>query len=151
MRERRTGRSRERIGRTGGSIVLRGKIPLVKTGAVAVVLLLSTSCGLFTVKEPYERWRITLTYKEEDRRVVATPDSFEVHGPRGEILVHNSTEAKRGFKIEGLGVAAEIEDDESARLSVTGAQDGETYTFVDHLNARGPRGKIVVNYVRQDQ
>lgn len=86
--------------------MLRGKIPLVKTGAVAVVLLLSTSCGLFTVKEPYERWRITLTYKEEDRRVLATPDSFEVHGPRGEILVHNSTEAKRGFKIEGLGVAA---------------------------------------------
>lgn len=133
------------------AIVRHGKVLAVKLGAAAVVVLLSTAaCGLFTVKEPYARWKISLSYTEEGRRVVASPDRFEVHGPRGEILVHNSTEAKRGFKIQGLGVAAEIEDDESARISVAGVQDGETYTFLDHLNARGPRGKIVVDYVRQD-
>lgn len=118
--------------------------------ATVAVLVSTTACGLFTVKEPYARWNITVSYTEEGTRVRAMPDRFEVHGPRGEILVHNSTEAKRGFKIQELGVAAEIEDDESARLDVTGVQDAETYVFEDHLNPGGPRGEIVVDYVRQD-
>lgn len=121
----------------------------LRAGAV-VVLLLASGCGLFTTKEPYERWNISLTYNESGGRVVARPARLEVHGPRGEIRVHNTTDEKRGFKIEGLGVAAEIEDDESVRLSVTGVEDGKTYTFLDHLDPRGPRGRIVVDYVRQD-
>jgi hypothetical protein len=131
--------------------MVRGKASILRLGATAAVFVLSTSaCGLFTVKEPYERWNIRLSYTEEGSRVVASPDRFEVHGPRGEILVHNSTQVKRGFKIEGLGVAEEIEDDESARIAVTGVQDEETYTFLDHLNPAGPRGTIVVDYIRRD-
>lgn len=122
----------------------------VVAAALAAVAL-GSGCGLFTLKEPYERWHVRVSYVEEDDRVVSSPGSLEVHGPRGEILVTNSTEQTRGFKIDGLGVAAEIEENESARLQITGAQDGETYRFGDHLNGRGPRGTLVVRYVRQDR
>lgn len=132
----------------------RGSVPVVRVikpvAAALVILALMPACGLFTLKEPYERWEIRMSYEDVGGRVTAEPDSFEVNGPRGEILVHNSTQRTRGFKIPELGVAAEIEDDESARLEVTAMQDGETYKFEDHLDRSGPRGEIVVDYVRRD-
>lgn len=123
----------------------------MKIVAAAVAFSVTTAgCGLFTVKEPYERWMVTISYLEEGRRVTAEPTRIEVHGPRGEIRVNNSTESERGFKIDDLGIAAEIEDSSSRRITISGAQDGETYPFVDHLNRGGPRGVIVVDYIRQD-
>lgn len=109
-----------------------------------------TGCGLFTLDEPYERWNVTVSYIEEDDVVQAEPQRLEVHGPRGEIRVNNSTRVDRGFKIDDLGIALELDDSSSSRVTVSGAQDGETYAFVDHLHRGGPRGVIVVDYIRQD-
>jgi hypothetical protein len=123
----------------------------MKVRAVALVALLSVSgCGLFTTKEPYERWKISVAYLVEGGRVVPDPDHLEIRGPRGEIRVSNTTPVRRGFKVDGLGIAAEIRSRASRRFSVTGFEDGKTYTFLDHLHRDGPRGTIVVRYVRQD-
>lgn len=119
--------------------------------AAAVVALLSvSSCGLFTTKEPYERWKVSVAYLVDRGRVAAEPNRIEIRGPRGEIRVSNSTPVRRGFKVDGLGIAAEIRSRTSRRFSVTGFEDGKTYTFLDHLHPDGPRGTIVVRYVRQD-
>jgi hypothetical protein len=125
----------------------------VRVGAITVLLALSVSgCGLFTVKEPYERWSETVSYVDNDdgAGVVAQPARIEVHGPRGEIRVDNSTRTERGFKIADLGIAARIDHNAFRRIQITGVQDGETYRFTDDLNPGGPRGVIVVDYVRQD-
>lgn len=120
--------------------------------AAFVILLcfVATGCGLFTLEEPYERWNVTVSYIQEDEVVGAEPQRLEVHGPRGEIRVNNSTRVDRGFKIDDLGIAVELDDSSSRRVTISGAQDGETYPFVDHLHRDGPRGVIVVEYVRQD-
>jgi hypothetical protein len=119
--------------------------------AVALLCFAASACGLFTVKEPYERWNITVSYIEDDAgEVSAEPGRLSVHGPRGEIRIDNSTDDERGFRIRELGVAAEIDDNSFRRIDVTGAEDGETYTFDDHLHPGGPRGVIVVDYIRQD-
>jgi hypothetical protein len=119
--------------------------------ALVGVALCTSSCGLFTLDEPYERWEVTIAYHDEDDEVVVEPERVEVHGPRGEIRVDNITRVERGFQIEELGIAVELEDSDSQRVDVTGAQDGETYEFRDHLNRGGPKGKLVVDYVRQDR
>lgn len=116
----------------------------------AVVAVFTSACGLFTTKEPYERWNIAITYNEEGPNVVARPEQVEVNGPSGEIRVNNSTEVERGFKIDDLGVAATIGEETSVRLQVVGVEDGESYTYLDHLNDDGPRGRIVVRYIRRD-
>jgi hypothetical protein len=119
--------------------------------AALLCLVASTGCGLFTTKEPYERWNVTVSYVEdEDGRVSVEPARLEVHGPRGELRIDNSTEVERGFAIEDLGIEVRIEDNSFRRITVSGAQDGEEYTFHDDLNRRGPRGVLVVDYVRQD-
>ena len=121
---------------------------------MAVVFALcfaSSGCGLFTLDEPYKRWNISLAYiEEDDGSVEAQPERVTVNGPRGELRVDNSTEDERGFRIQGLGIAVEIDDNSSRRIDVTGAEDGETYTWDDHLHRGGPRGVIVVDYIRQD-
>jgi cupredoxin-like protein len=125
----------------------------VRIAALAVVVgLLASGCGLFTVKEPYERWKETVSYIDEGEGegVVAQPARLEVHGPRGELRVANSTRTERGFKISDLGIAVRIDHNRTTRITITGAQDGETYRFIDDLNRSGPRGVIVVDYVRQD-
>ena len=124
----------------------------MKAGVLALAFALSTSgCGWFTVKEPYERWNATVSYiDEEGEGVVAQPARLEIHGPRGELRVNNSTRTERGFKISELGIAVRIDHNQSRRIAIAGAQDGETYRFSDDLNRRGPRGVIVVDYVRQD-
>lgn len=114
-------------------------------------MFVASSCGLFTLQEPYERWNVIIAYHDEDDRVFAEPGRVEVHGPRGEIRVDNVTRVDRGFQIEELGIALELDNNQSATVDVSGAQDGETYAFVDHLNRDGPRGTLVVDYVRQDE
>ena len=126
-------------------------LPMRSGVALALFALCTTSCGLFTLDERYERWQVTIAYHTEDDEVVVEPETVEVHGPRGEIRVDNVTRVERGFQIEELGIAVELEDSDSQRVDVTGAQDGETYEFRDHLNRNGPSGKLVVDYVRQDQ
>ena len=118
--------------------------------AAALFCFVATGCGLFTLDEPYERWMVTISYIQEDDDVQAEPQRLEVHGPRGELRVNNSTRVDRGFKIDDLGIAVELDDSSSRRITISGAQDGETYPFVDHLHRNGPRGVIVVDYVRQD-
>lgn len=127
-------------------------VRFVRLVAVVIAVGFATSgCGLFTIKEPYERWNATVSYlADEDEAVVAEPARIEVHGPRGELRINNSTRVERGFKIEDLGIAVRIDHNRSLRIAITGAQDGETYRFTDDLHRGGPAGVIVVDYVRQD-
>ena len=119
--------------------------------AALALVVAGSACGLFTIKEPFERWKITISYvAQDDGGVLAEPERIEVHGPRGEIRVNNSTRVDRGFKVEDLGIAAEIDKTNSVRLTVSGVEDGKTYRFLDHLNRNGPRGQLVVDYIRQD-
>ena len=119
--------------------------------AMMAVGLTSSACGLFTIKEPYERWNATVSYlADNDESIVAEPARIEVNGPRGELRINNSTRVERGFKIEDLGIAVRIDHNRSLRIGITGVQDGETYRFTDDLNRGGPSGVIVVDYVRQD-
>jgi hypothetical protein len=123
----------------------------VKRAAAAIALLVTaTSCGLFTLQEPYERWTVVIAYHTEEDVTTVEPSRVEVHGPRGEIRIDNTTRVERGFQIEELGIAVELDDSDSQKVDVTAAQDGETYRFRDHLNDGGPTGEIVVDYVRQD-
>jgi endonuclease YncB( thermonuclease family) len=123
----------------------------VRVAALAMVVGLSAwSCGWFTIKEPYERWTATISYLADGDTIVAEPTRIEVHGPRGELRINNSTRQERGFKIADLGIAERIDHNRSRRLTIAGVQDGETYRFTDDLNPRGPAGVIVVDYVRQD-
>lgn len=115
-----------------------------------MVVVTSTSCGLFTLKEPYERWNVTIAYHTDDDEVTVEPRRVEVGGPRGELRIDNTTRVERGFQIEELGIAVELDDSDSEKVDITGAQDGETYAFRDHLNRDGPQGTIVVDYIRQD-
>ncbi len=115
-----------------------------------IVGLFASSCGWFTIDEPYERWTATVSYIAEEKSILAEPARLEVHGPRGELRINNSTRQERGFKIDDLGIAVRIDHNRSRRIAITGAQDGETYRFTDDLNTRGPTGVIVVDYVRQD-
>jgi hypothetical protein len=118
--------------------------------ACFAVLVTASSCGLFTLKEPYERWNVVIAYHEDDGVVTVDPTRVEVHGPRGELRIDNTTRVERGFQIEELGIAIELDDSDSNKVDITGAQDGETYAFRDHLNRDGPKGEIVVDYVAQN-
>ena len=131
---------------------MRVNVRYVRLAAIVTAVgLTSTGCGLFTLEEPYERWNATVSYlADEAEAIVAEPARIEVHGPRGELRVNNSTRVERGFKIEDLGIAVRIDHNRSLRIGITGAQDGETYRFTDDLNRGGPSGVIVVDYVRQD-
>jgi hypothetical protein len=137
---------------SGAKFVPMARHPRAKivTAALAFVVA-GSACGLFTIKEPFERWEVTISYvAQDDGGVLAEPARIEVHGPRGELRVNNSTRVDRGFKIDDLGIAAEIDKTNSVRLSVSGVEDGKRYRFLDHLNRDGPRGEIVVDYIRQD-
>lgn len=124
----------------------------MKLAALAAAsMVLGSSCGLFTLQEPYERWNVIIAYHDEDGRVFAEPSRVVVNGPRGEIRIDNVTREDRGFQIEDLGIAVELDNNQSANIDVTGVQDGETYAFIDHKNRDGPRGTLVVDYVRQDE
>lgn len=130
----------------------RGNVQSVKIATAAIVIALATSgCGLFTLREPYERWDARVNYVKQGEVVLLAPETLEVDGPRGAILVTNTTDTTRGFRIEGLGVAVEVDRSESQRVQVTGVQDGETYRFGDHLHSGEPSGRLVVNYVRRDR
>jgi len=124
---------------------------LLKHAVVCVAFAVTaSSCGLFTLKEPYEKWNVVIAYHDEDGEVTVEPARIEVHGPRGELRIDNTTRVDRGFQIEDLGIALKLDDSSSQKVDVTAAQDGETYAFHDHLNRDGPRGTIVVDYVRQE-
>ena len=123
---------------------------LKRTIACVVVAITTSSCGLFTLKEPYEKWNVVIAYHDDDGVVSVDPARVEVHGPRGELRIDNTTRVERGFQIEELGIAVELDDSDSQKVDVTGAQDGETYAFRDHLNRDGPKGTIIVDYVEQN-
>lgn len=130
----------------------RDRVQSVKITAAALVTALAVSaCGLFTMKEPYERWDARVNHVEDGDRVAFSPETLEVHGPRGRLLVTNTTNSTRGFRVEGLGVAVEVDQGESQRVEITGVEDGETYRFADHLHGDVPSGRLVVRYVRQDR
>ena len=93
---------------------------------------------------------MVIAYHEDDDVVTVDPTRVEVHGPRGELRIDNTTRVERGFQIEELGIAIELDDSDSQKVDITGAQDGETYAFRDHLNRDGPKGTIVVDYVEQN-
>ena len=134
------------------SAAARGlNVQAVRVAALALAVGVSSSgCGLFTIEEPYERWKVTVSYLADGTSIVAEPARIDVHGPRGELRINNSTRQERGFKIADLGIAERIDHNRSRRIAITGAQDGETYRFTDDLNRGGPSGVIVVDYVRQD-
>lgn len=117
--------------------------------AAALALTSLAGCSLFTLKEPYPRWRASVLYRSRDGRVVALPATVEVNGPRGEIVLTNFTFVERGFVIPDLAIFERVGANGATRIDIDGAEDGATYRFRDDLDSDGPGGIIVVRYGRR--